>query len=56
MRPHREIAQAQLADADSGADWQTAIRELRQAVIGIAGLLDDFEERVSSLERGKAAR
>ena len=55
-RPYAEVAKAQLEDVDQQPDWQKAIRELRQAIEQICGVLDGLEERVENLERGNPPR
>ena len=52
-RSHYEVAKAQLEAVDQNAHWTGGARELRQAIVQLARLVDDLEERVAELESDK---
>ena len=53
VRPsRREILDRQLARSD--LHWARAVTELRESLIGMAGDLDELEQRVRSLESDAA--
>jgi len=47
-RTRQEIVRAQLAR--TGVDWDKAVQELREALIGVATEIDVLEGRVKDLE------
>jgi hypothetical protein len=44
----QDIIRAQLRKAD--AEWSDALRELREALLGMAGEIDSLQRRVAKLE------
>jgi len=48
-RDHGAIA-AQLVDLETNVDWQSAAREIHEAVVQILKAMNDLQERIETLE------
>ena len=48
-RDHEAIA-AQLVDLETNVDWQSAAREIHDAVVQILGAMNDLQDRIERLE------
>jgi hypothetical protein len=51
-----EAIAAKLADLETNADWESAAREIHEAVVQILGAINELQERVSRLEADDASR
>jgi hypothetical protein len=47
LSTREELATSMLSEIDKDSSWQDAVRELRQAVVLICGLIDDLEQRLT---------
>lgn len=49
QRDHQAIA-TQLVDLEANVDWQSAAREIHEAVVQILGAMNDLQERIEKVE------
>ena len=55
MERDYEAIAAKLADLDTNVDWQSAAREIHEAVVQILEGMNELQERIVKLEGGNAA-
>jgi hypothetical protein len=47
---HERVLERELADLTDAANWQTAARQMRRALLRMAGLIDQLGDRCEALE------